>query len=115
VKRARNGKAYDAPESPCPWCGCVCDRASEMMPGSYDSGPAAPPQPGAPSVCLYCGGINVFGEDMLLRKMTPAETLRLQLAPVPIWNELVRNSRAAKLLAARRAGVGKGAARREAT
>lgn len=49
------------PESPCPHCGHVVDAAS-----SPDDLPRDP-EPGDASVCINCGGVNVFTETFHLR------------------------------------------------
>jgi hypothetical protein len=54
-------------KSPCPNCGTKNDRTA---PFGHTSGS---PQPGHFTVCFSCGGINIFAEDLSVRKPTPEE------------------------------------------
>ena len=54
------------PKSPCPICGYVMDAAT-MVNGS------AGPKPGDVSICMRCGAVNLFGEDLTIRAPTADE------------------------------------------
>lgn len=55
------------PESPCVECG---------HPLSASGGPCEP-KPGDLSLCIYCGSLNAFAEDMTLRMPTTEEFLEV--------------------------------------
>jgi hypothetical protein len=50
---------YDVPKAMCWHCDRLLDAAASM-----DDGPK--PEPGAVSLCLYCGAVGVFGPDLML-------------------------------------------------
>jgi hypothetical protein len=52
----------EIPPSPCPTCGEQIDLASCEE--------AALPNPGDPGVCLYCGELLTYNDDLTLRKST---------------------------------------------
>lgn len=54
------------PPSPCAGCGAPHD-ASLAPDGEYI------PQPGDSSLCVYCGTVAVYGDDLRLRRPTPVE------------------------------------------
>lgn len=57
------------PISKCPSCGTPNDAAT--LAGKGDE--ATRPDPGDVSVCLYCGHLMAFAEDLTLRDLTDAE------------------------------------------
>jgi hypothetical protein len=57
----------------CSKCNKRLDAA--MGVGALDSNPV--PQPGAISICGYCGGINIFGENRRFLPPDPAEEQRI--------------------------------------
>lgn len=59
------GRTTRIQDSPCPFCGLVMGGAS--------AGTEAVPEPGCPTVCVACGGISCFAEDLSVRRMTEAE------------------------------------------
>lgn len=54
-------RVIKAPSSPCVECGHVMD---------YCTGPKGNPEPGAFTLCIRCGSLNIFDEDMKLRSPT---------------------------------------------
>jgi hypothetical protein len=50
----------------CPWCSTQLTAASEM-------GGDAEPSPGDLSVCVECGGLLAFTDQLRLRKATPVD------------------------------------------
>ena len=60
-------KGYHVPESRCTACGHFLDRA-----GGVDNNDRKP-KPGDVSICIECGHIMVFGDDMQLRDPTGEE------------------------------------------
>lgn len=64
------------PDSPCPYCGYVTDRSSNLS--HPDDEQPRPPRPGDVGLCLSCGGVAVFDDDMRLREPTPVEHGRFQ-------------------------------------
>lgn len=56
--------------SPCPSCGKSLNRCGSR---SGERGP----QPGDLSVCLYCGHLSVYGDDVGLRELTDAEVVEV--------------------------------------
>lgn len=81
-------------KSPCPRCGRECDAATSTEPGKV-------PEPGSVSICAYCGEINLFDEDLILRRLTLAELTELQSSSV--W-PLIERARMAALRAFQGAG-----------
>lgn len=80
-------KTTDLPGSLCRRCGKALDAAS----GSGD----AVPTPGDVSVCMYCGTLAVFTDELRLRETTVDETkgflgdARLMRALEMIWEDSV--------------------------
>jgi hypothetical protein len=58
---------YHTPKTFCPQCGRLLDGAMPT-PDHTDA-----PHEGAVSLCAYCGGIAMYDENLMLRKMTEAE------------------------------------------
>lgn len=56
-----------------------CRRCGEDV-GSV-TGAGKRPRPGNVGLCVYCGLLSVFDEDLQLREPTPAERLTLQRSP----------------------------------
>lgn len=71
-KHTRMGEDY------CPTCGKLCDSATSTI-GDHV------PDPGDVTVCLYCGSINKYGNDMALEKMTKIE---IELLPKELLTQL---------------------------
>jgi hypothetical protein len=63
--------SHRAPKSSCLCCGEVLDAATGIH--SFDS-----PSPGSLSVCLYCGAVTLYGDDLRLRPLTAAEVEELK-------------------------------------
>jgi hypothetical protein len=39
------------------------------------------PEPGDATICMYCGGVHIFGPELLLRKPSDEEARELQASP----------------------------------
>lgn len=63
-------KSFHVPLAICPNCQHGMDRAANL-----DA--ATAPIPGDVTVCIRCGNVNVFGDDMTLRPITDAEAASL--------------------------------------
>jgi hypothetical protein len=60
---------YDTTRMPVTIC-WHCDRALDAATAVETTGP---PEPGAVSLCLYCGAVAFFGPDLVLRAPTTDE------------------------------------------
>jgi len=60
------GKDHRTPPSPCLHCGALNDAA-------FSVGNDAEPSPGAITMCLECGHVMAFADDMSLRALTGDE------------------------------------------
>lgn len=60
--------------APCPYCGSKLDAATDP----YGD---ARPKPGDASVCWYCAGVLVFGDDLAVRLPTDEERATFLLDP----------------------------------
>ena len=60
-------RAARLPAFSCPWCGHLCDRATQW------AGKFARPDPGDTTVCIECGCIGVFRRDLSVRRPTKRE------------------------------------------
>jgi len=60
------------PENRCPRCGHKLDRASGVNSGSA-------PATGDLSVCIQCGELLIFLEDLRIRSLSPAEFEELEI------------------------------------
>jgi hypothetical protein len=78
----------DTQPSPCTNCGKINDAATSV---DLDS---AKPGPGDIAVCLYCGHVMAFDEQIRLRNLTDAEVINIAGDP-----KLVRVGNALKLRA----------------
>jgi hypothetical protein len=69
MRRFRVGREYRVKDSNCLACGELCTAASgvDVKPG------ADRPEPGRITVCLFCGHIMAFAEDMSMRELTNEE------------------------------------------
>ena len=65
------GDAKIVPPSACTNCGEPNDRASSVGVES------AMPAPGDFSLCIYCGHLMAFADDLTLRNLTDAETVEI--------------------------------------
>jgi hypothetical protein len=61
------GKSRRMPESKCTGCGKLNDAATPI------DEEAAMPNPGDVTVCLHCGNVMAFADDLSLRDLTDAE------------------------------------------
>jgi hypothetical protein len=62
------------PSSNCPVCGAKHDHATSL---AYE----AAPSPGDAALCIQCGNVAVFADDLTLRQPTPAEQEKLDRDP----------------------------------
>jgi hypothetical protein len=62
------GKSYGCKENRCTACG-------QTVSGAAAIDDDCAPEPGDFSVCIKCGHIAAFGDDLLLRDLTPAERI----------------------------------------
>jgi hypothetical protein len=60
-------EAHRLPEQHCSSCGNKLNAATFVGPDD------PPPRPGDASLCLYCGHLSVYGDDLILRPLTSAE------------------------------------------
>lgn len=60
--------SYQTPASSCPSCGTTVD-ASTSVAGDHA------PSPGDVSICMYCGHLMAFADDLTLRPLTDKEML----------------------------------------
>lgn len=86
---------FDAKPCPCPWCGVRLDAAS---PASAD----AKLEPGCFSVCVRCGGINRYGEDLTLEKVEPEQLAELPADFRHQLEEMGDLMRAARMMATKK-------------
>ena len=88
-------KSTPTPEVACPFCGHLLDMAM-----CSPSTPEATPSPGDLSLCINCGGLTIFTEDMGMRVPTDAEMAQAMsypevvqaIAAIEIANGRARNS-----------------------
>lgn len=73
------------PESICGFCGHRFNASTGV------EAEAAIPHPGDVSICIECGEIHIFGEDMKPRALTDTERVEIQLY-FPDWPGLKRAS-----------------------
>jgi Na+-translocating ferredoxin:NAD+ oxidoreductase RNF subunit RnfB len=59
------------PGSQCPSCGLQCTGAAGVVADKTEGVPT--PSPGDFTVCIACGNVLAFDENLQLRKLTPAE------------------------------------------
>lgn len=59
------------PEAKCPECGSVHDTATPL------EGESRRPKPGSISLCIHCGLVSLFGEDLSRRPLTPDEVVEM--------------------------------------
>ncbi len=57
-------------ECPCPHCGVMTDRATDVV-------GTAGPSPGCYTICVKCVGLCIFKEDMTLRQATDEDLAKL--------------------------------------
>lgn len=60
-------KTHRLPAGRCTACGAAADAATEAAPGGQR------PKPGDVTVCLYCGHIMIFADDLSLRDPNDSE------------------------------------------
>ena len=70
------------PPSYCPVCRHLIDAATCVTDTTLQ------PTPGHPSICVYCGEIMVFADDLSLRSPTSEELSDLRRSPV--WPTMQR-------------------------
>jgi DNA-directed RNA polymerase subunit RPC12/RpoP len=51
----------------------LCLRCGKELSGASGVGVDAPPDPGDVTVCIYCGHIMAFADDLTMRPLTTAE------------------------------------------
>ncbi len=87
------GPGYTMPVAVCPNCGYRPDRAS-MLDGHRR------PRPGNFCICIKCGEVNIFAEDLSMRRPTAGETFKLvasDLWPtIQATQQFIKESRAAE-------------------
>ena len=76
-------KTTRTPKNKCPACGYQVDAVSEV------DGNAVP-EKGDISICLNCGAIAIFKDDLTLRKPTGEELLKVSLDPNVIKHQIHR-------------------------
>lgn len=67
----RLGPTTTLPEAQCPSCGKIVDRATVV-------GSRGRPKPGDATVCIGCGEVALFGDDLQLRRPTTKEVAELK-------------------------------------
>jgi hypothetical protein len=60
------GESRKLPPCPCPSCGKALDATSE-------AGGNGAPKPGDITLCIYCGHLMAFANDLTLRELTDGE------------------------------------------
>jgi hypothetical protein len=84
-------KATRTISSPCPHCGKSLDGATDPTGGAV-------PSPGDLTLCVYCAGVSIFGEDMQLRTATEEEEMMAlpmeQLQSIAAYKKLLQPSKA---------------------
>ena len=60
------------PRSACPTCGYAMASAT-MVPADEDGAPAMWPEPGDLSLCIQCGAMLTFNDDLTLRSLPDAD------------------------------------------
>jgi hypothetical protein len=65
---------YRVPLSACPSCGTQCDAASTTNESTQ-------PVPGDISICVRCGELLKFGDDMRLMRLTHEERIEVEADP----------------------------------
>lgn len=65
--------SFDIPTSLCPFCGKRIERATDP------EFQGLKPQPGNFCVCIQCGRISIFDENVKLRKLTTREGIEMPL------------------------------------
>lgn len=94
--------ARRAVKSGCPSCAAIVDSVTITQFRHTPVQPARPKLAGNPTVCLYCGALLVFTDDVgHLRVMTEAERDSIQFAPQAAQlYEMVREAAAKRAEAA---------------
>ena len=78
---------HRTPTSGCPVCGTTLDAASGIA-------TARAPEPGDVSVCLYCGTMLTWAEDMALVQIDPTTWAEIQRDKPALAAMLLQASRA---------------------
>lgn len=65
---------HEVPTTACLNCGKLLDAAMNANTNER-------PDPGSLSICLYCGAVTIFGDDLRLRPLTQGEFDELQAQP----------------------------------
>lgn len=79
---------WDVPETTCPACGTNLDAYVSV---TADRAPSV----GDRSVCGHCGEQLVFGEKMILHRMTPEERAELSSKDAELMDDATRTIRLA--------------------
>ena len=53
--------------------GCTCINCHRLVDGASDAFGDSAPEPGAITVCIYCGHVQAFSDGMQLRELTDEE------------------------------------------
>lgn len=84
----------DLPPTHCPHCGREADAATDMTTQEV-------PDPGSLSVCIGCGALSIFGDDMQLRELTLEERQKVRDDPETMA-EVRRHQRAVHMLGSKK-------------
>ena len=68
------GEDHQIKENFCPFCNHKLDGCSQVNGNNL-------PDPGSYSVCIKCGNVSVFDDDLCLRKPLPEEEAEIQKNP----------------------------------
>lgn len=75
---------------------CACPGCGQLH--SYVTGrEGAKPEPGSHTVCVFCGALMTFADDMTLRRTTQAELNALPWSSRALLDRLQKTVRAAKI------------------
>lgn len=61
-------KQHKLPPIRCPFCGSLCDGATNAQVGQSN-----PPDSGDITMCIVCSGVCVYTDDLTLRKMNAGD------------------------------------------
>lgn len=68
------GEPRQTKENHCPYCNHLLDGISQVNGENL-------PEPGDASICIQCGNVSVFDDDLSLRKPLPEEESAIQEDP----------------------------------
>ena len=78
------GETTRMPDDKCSYCGKLFTQAA-----AAHWNPSSLPEPGSVSICVGCGSLHVFGDDLHLRRPTEEE-LAVMKADGEFWDEITR-------------------------